>query len=288
VQLKTALAVTQAEYQKQERDFIALSAAGKAVSNTYNELVTQNKDLATQIKGMPLVDLARQINATKKELDELTKTAKANNGLNDEQIEKQISLKTALKVTQAEYNKQERDLIALSEAGQGVANTYNELVAQNKALAIQIKDLPFNDTTGQLKTLKDQYAKNNQTLKDFDAEMGNHQRNVGDYKNQILEASKSLSIFGVNVGDTVGANVGNFVGVKVGDTVGANDGNTVGVRVGDAVGNNNNYVIKNVGTGVITIDTTSSQTIDGSLTAPIKVQYLSLTLISDGANWNII
>jgi hypothetical protein len=63
---------------------------------------------------------------------------------------------------------------------------------------------------------------------------------------------------------------------------------TINITLPTAVGNNNNYVIKNVGTGTITIDTTSSQTIDGSLTAPIKVQNLSLTLISDGANWNII
>ena len=63
---------------------------------------------------------------------------------------------------------------------------------------------------------------------------------------------------------------------------------TINITLPTAVGNNNNYVIKNVGTGTVTIDTTSSQTIDGSLTAPIKVQYLSLTLISDGANWNII
>jgi len=63
---------------------------------------------------------------------------------------------------------------------------------------------------------------------------------------------------------------------------------TINITLPTAVGNNNYYTIKNVGTGTITIDTTSSQTIDGSLTAPIKVQYLSLTLISDGANWNII
>jgi len=63
---------------------------------------------------------------------------------------------------------------------------------------------------------------------------------------------------------------------------------TINVTLPTAVGNQNLYTIKNVGTGTITIDTTSSQTIDGSLTAPIKVQYLSLTLISDGANWNII
>ncbi len=63
---------------------------------------------------------------------------------------------------------------------------------------------------------------------------------------------------------------------------------TINVTLPTAVGNQNLYTIKNVGTGVITINTTSSETIDGSLTAPIRVQYLSLTLVSDGANWNII
>jgi hypothetical protein len=49
------------------------------------------------------------------------------------------------------------------------------------------------------------------------------------------------------------------------------------------------YVIKNSGTGVITVDTTSSQTIDGILTIVLAVQYgASLKVVSDGANWKII
>jgi hypothetical protein len=64
--------------------------------------------------------------------------------------------------------------------------------------------------------------------------------------------------------------------------------NTINVTLPTAVGNTNLYTIKNTGTGVVTIDTTSSQTIDGSLTAPISLQYQSLTLVSNGANWNII
>ena len=45
------------------------------------------------------------------------------------------------------------------------------------------------------------------------------------------------------------------------------------------------YVIKNSGTGTITIDTTSSQTIDGALTVTINVQYTSYHVVSNGANW---
>jgi len=55
-----------------------------------------------------------------------------------------------------------------------------------------------------------------------------------------------------------------------------------------AVGNTNLYTVKNVGTGTVTIATTSAQTIDGSSSASLAVQYTSLDLISDGSNWNVI
>lgn len=54
-----------------------------------------------------------------------------------------------------------------------------------------------------------------------------------------------------------------------------------------AVGNTNRYTVKNAGAGSITVDTTSSQTIDGGLTAVISTPN-SIDLISDGANWNVI
>lgn len=55
-----------------------------------------------------------------------------------------------------------------------------------------------------------------------------------------------------------------------------------------APSNKNEYTIKNVGSGTVTVATTASQTIDGSSTALLKVQYTSVTLRSDGTNWNII
>jgi len=47
------------------------------------------------------------------------------------------------------------------------------------------------------------------------------------------------------------------------------------------------YMIANVGTGVISIATTSSQTINGVTTDSLFTQYALLVLISDGANWII-
>jgi len=48
------------------------------------------------------------------------------------------------------------------------------------------------------------------------------------------------------------------------------------------------YIIKNSGAGVITVATTSSQTIDGGTTASLAVQYASLTVVSNNANWIVI
>ena len=76
-------------------------------------------------------------------------------------------------------------------------------------------------------------------------------------------------------------------------TVGTNDylidvtGNTVTVTLPTAVGvNGQNYVIKNRGTGVVTVATTSSQTIDGSNSKSLNNND-GIEIISDGSNWII-
>jgi hypothetical protein len=48
------------------------------------------------------------------------------------------------------------------------------------------------------------------------------------------------------------------------------------------------YVIKNSGTGTITVDGNGTQTIDGSLTAVLSIQYESITIQSTGTNFIII
>jgi hypothetical protein len=63
---------------------------------------------------------------------------------------------------------------------------------------------------------------------------------------------------------------------------------TTTITLPTAVGNASIYSIKNVGVNTVTIATTSSQTIDGSLTAPLPVPNTSLTLISNNSNWSII
>lgn len=48
------------------------------------------------------------------------------------------------------------------------------------------------------------------------------------------------------------------------------------------------YILKNSGSGVVTIATTSSQTIDGTTTYILSMQYKYVKVVSDGSNWAII
>jgi hypothetical protein len=65
--------------------------------------------------------------------------------------------------------------------------------------------------------------------------------------------------------------------------------NSFTVTLPTAVGvDGRHYVVKNSGAGVITVATTSSQTIDGVTTKSLPTQYDKMTVVSDGANWIII
>jgi hypothetical protein len=63
---------------------------------------------------------------------------------------------------------------------------------------------------------------------------------------------------------------------------------TTTITLPTAVGNTNMYTIKRTGTNTVTIDTTSSQTIDGLTSQTLLTQYESMSFISDNSNWSII
>lgn len=61
------------------------------------------------------------------------------------------------------------------------------------------------------------------------------------------------------------------------------------VNLPTAIGNTAKYNIKKTGAGgKVIVDANTTQTIDGGLTATLSLQYESITLVSDNANWNII
>lgn len=62
---------------------------------------------------------------------------------------------------------------------------------------------------------------------------------------------------------------------------------TTTLTIPTAVGNTNQYTIKNVGSGVVTVAFTGGETCDGSATLSLPVQYTSVDIISDTVNWNV-
>ena len=80
----------------------------------------------------------------------------------------------------------------------------------------------------------------------------------------------------------------NFVASQYNQTIDCT-ANTFTVTLPNAIGISGKVMnVKNTGTGVITIATTASQTIDGQTTQTLSAQYTSLELISTGANWIIV
>ena len=65
--------------------------------------------------------------------------------------------------------------------------------------------------------------------------------------------------------------------------------NTFTVNLPTAIGiQGTTYTLVNSGTGVITLDASTTETINGSLTIDLSSQYISRTVQSDGTNWIII
>lgn len=63
---------------------------------------------------------------------------------------------------------------------------------------------------------------------------------------------------------------------------------TLTVTMPTTVANTNLYTIKNIGAGIVTIDTTGGETIDGQLTQVMPIQFTSVDLISNNSgDWAI-
>jgi hypothetical protein len=89
------------------------------------------------------------------------------------------------------------------------------------------------------------------------------------------------------IGYTVVSKVALYTAVTTDEVVLANG--TFTVTLYTCVGNaNRTIIVKNTGTGTITIDANAAETIDGALTFASSTQYQSLTLVCDGTSWSII
>lgn len=118
-----------------------------------------------------------------KGMDELAKTNQKIAQYNEE-YQKALAANKAVLADNAKAIKSQLDL---EKANLTVQANLQDTYAQKQQLLTALGKV-IKNTTGDTSALKEQYASLNQELKDFDAELGNHQRNVGDYE----IATKSL------------------------------------------------------------------------------------------------
>lgn len=181
-------AITEASAKAVQENQLKMSGGGK---EQIAEIERVKKANEGNLKS--LIDLSKQIEEYKADLKVLAVQEQIQGKLTDEQAQRQEELKLALKAAGSAYSTQQREIIATSSVQKGLATTYEELVAQNKALMVEMQKLPLNDTTGKLKQLQSQYNENNNVLKNFDKSLGNHQRNVGNYADAVTGLGGQLS-----------------------------------------------------------------------------------------------
>lgn len=129
-----------------------------------------------------------------KAMDELAKLTQKITQYDEEYARAVEASKGVLK----DKNKAIKDEIDLEKANitvqENVSKTYYDKQKLLSALGKQIKSMT-TDTEDQKRKqdeLIQQYNTLNQELKEFDATMGNHQRNVGDYRGALKEATTEL------------------------------------------------------------------------------------------------
>lgn len=140
--------------------------------------------------GVKVEQQSSNIQKSSKSMDEL---AKAEQKIAEYNEEYQRALQ-ADKAVLADKNKAIKESLDLEKANitvqQGAQGTYAEKQQLLSALGKVIKNTnaETDEEIQKQNELKAQYAALNQELKDFDASLGNHQRNVGDYG----QATKNL------------------------------------------------------------------------------------------------
>lgn len=147
--------------------------------------------------GVKVEQQSSNIQKSSKSMDEL---AKAEQKIAEYNEEYQRALQ-ADKAVLADKNKAIKESLDLEKANmtvqEGAQGTYAEKQQLLSALGKVIKNTnaETEEEIQKQNELKAQYAALNQELKDFDASLGNHQRNVGDYGQATMNLRQELREF---------------------------------------------------------------------------------------------
>ena len=115
------------------------------------------------------------------------------------------------------------------------------------------------------------------------------------YANNDATQNTDITIAATGGSGSVGGVIRSINTISTSQTAGATAGTdyvyicSAGVQLTlpDATSNTNLYTVKNTSTSSVLVSTTSAQTIDGQANIIMPVQFTSIDLISDSANWDI-
>lgn len=141
-----------------------------------------------------MADLKREILDVEKQLDSYSEKTKNNIGAQKASAGAVAELETKLKALKGEYNGVQREVIDNAKAAKNAEGSYSALVAKNKELSATLRAMPdgFDKTNVAANKLKKEMFENTAKLKEFDAEINRHFRNVGNYPTTVNLAGKSM------------------------------------------------------------------------------------------------
>lgn len=177
----------------------AISNMGKEIDKIISALDSYEKHLqavsnSEKVNELAIEQLTKSLKALETEYKRLDPTS--DNFANDQQrIAGQVK-----QVTSA-INAQSQTLKVAKKTVDEAGNSYNRLSRQTADMKTQLRNLDgaFDLNTGKLRTNNTEAAKlarqikiNDAALKQMDATMGNHQRNVGNYSSAMKQLGLSL------------------------------------------------------------------------------------------------
>jgi len=176
--------------------FAAIAEGLKALTDAEKLLIEQNEKL---IQSYSKIKSDNSGDEAKKRAEETQKLADTNQQLNEVQ---KLRLKIEQQLHTAEKNKAIKDEIKLEQALKVTvdtqANSIEQLQKVNAALVLQRKKLNLTTKEGaeEYRKLTAAIKANEDRLKTFDAEIGRHQKNVGNYKADMKAAISETGLFG--------------------------------------------------------------------------------------------
>lgn len=140
-----------------------------------------------------LSEVTMQVSDLKNEQKELTAEIKAGNDADGQKAKQLVEVSARIKQLTAEQKALTGQLETTIKANDELGTSFREMDAQCRALENQYKSLTkAQRESAEGQALKKALIEQKKALADFDSELGNNQRKVGSYKEQIIAAFKQM------------------------------------------------------------------------------------------------